>query len=206
MKIDGSTHACTRRLLSGTTMVLALTVLMANDASAQNWTLTLGAGEAYDSNTALAGSTETGSLSTNVLAGVGRNVPFRGGGLNFAANASQVFYRDNTPLNNLNYSLVGGFTLAVTRRLSWSASDSLISSYSRDSKILTDSGLFLPTVVTRTNARSTQLTYALTQRTQVHWGLSEQSVVFGSPDLLGGAHLTSIIGLSRRMSPSQTLR
>jgi hypothetical protein len=205
MKIHSSTPAYARRLISGAVTAGALTFCLVTDARAQNWSLTVGAGGSYDSNVPLSGPAPNGNISSNVAVGLGRNVTFRGGGLNFAANASQFFYRDYTPLNNLNYSLIGGASVALTRRLSWSVSDSLNSSYSRDSKILTDAGLFLPTVVTRSNAASTQLTYALTKRTQATWAVAEQNVVFSSSELTGGTSLSTSSAIARQMSRSQTL-
>ena len=209
MTSQGSTPARTRWLLSGA-MVWALTFFSATDGTAQTaplqpWSLSLGAGEAYDSNAAFSGPKGGEDLAGNLQVALGRSWTSRRGDLMFKGSAGQSFYRQATTLNQFTYGLLGGAHYTITRRLSLSAGDSLSSNYARDTRVLTDAGLILPTVITRSNSATTQFAYAVTPKTSVHWGLAEQNLGFTSLQLVGGANVTASSGIERQMSRSQTL-
>jgi hypothetical protein len=209
MQNHGSTPARTRWLLSGAVVAWALTFLAATDARAQGalqpWSLTLGAGEAYDSNAAFSGPRGGQDIAGNLQVALGRSWTSPRGDLMFKGNAGQSFYRQTTSLNQLTYGFIGAAHYAITRRLSWSVGDSLSSNYARDIKVLTDAGLLLPSVITRSNSASTQFTYAVTPKTSVHWGLAEQNLGFTSLQFIGGENVTTSFGIERQMSRSQTL-
>jgi hypothetical protein len=199
------TRWLTRAIIAWAVGFFLATDVRAQNAPIQPWSLTLGAGEAYDSNAGFSGPKGRGDTASNLQVGLGRSWTSRRGDMMFKGNAGQSFYRQITTLNQFTYGFVGSANYAITRRLSWTVGDSLSSNYARDIRVLTDAGLLLPTVITRSNSAATQLTYALTPKTGVRWKLAETNIGFSSRQFIGGANVTTSLGIERQMSRSQTL-
>ena len=96
-------------------------------------------------------------------AGLTRNWTLPRGSFSLTGDVNPLYYRESTSLNRLNYTAGAGASYALTPRLSWTLSDSLLSGYTQDSRVLTEAGLVFAKVVTRTNTAATQLTYELTR-------------------------------------------
>ena len=160
----------------------------------------------YDSNLLLSGPGGAGGVGSSFQAGLGHSLTFGSrGGLRLAASVSRLLYLKSSDLNRLAYDVAVSGSYAFTRRFSWTISDAVASSYAQDVKLLTDSGILLPKVVTLTHSASTQFGYALTPRTDIRVGAAAQSVGFDSSTYKGGANVSATFGLGRRLTPSQTL-
>ena len=84
-------------------------------------------------------------------------------------------------------------------------SDTLVSSYAQDLTTLTDSGLLPPRVLTRINTATTGLSYDLSPRTHIRWGLTEQSLSVDSSQFAAASTLGTSMSIGRQISRSQTL-
>lgn len=185
--------------------VLALSI--ATGASAQAtartppYSLFLSAGGTYDSNVTFSPESgeRGGEFGSQLQAGADRNWMFRRGSLSVNGNAAENLYGESPNLNALTYAVGFNASYSITRRLSWSALDTLTSGYAQETKLLTDVGLVLPKVITRTNSASTSLSYALSPKSQIRWGLGETSVVFDASQLTSGARIFSNFSFTREV-------
>lgn len=169
------------------------------------WTFGVGVNGSYEGNALFAASEGEEEFSHSVAANLGRSWVLRRGSANLTAGGSQFFYRKSTSLNDFRYNLAGGFTHAITRRLQWSGTSSVSSGLARDSAVLVDAGLVLPSVSATSSSSSSMFSYALTRRSTVTWSLSQSGVGFSSGAFRGGSSLTSVLSYSRQVGRSQTI-
>jgi hypothetical protein len=183
----------------------AVTTSQAQTAGgAEPWTFSVGVNGSYEGNALFAASEGEEEFSHSVSANLGRSWTLRRGSANLTGSASQFFYRKSTSLNDFRFNAGGGLTHAITRRLTWSGSSQLSSGLARDSEVLIDAGLVLPSVSTRTSSSSSMFSYALTRRSQLTWSLSQSGVGFSSGAFQGGSSLTSALSWTRQVGRSQT--
>jgi hypothetical protein len=160
----------------------------------QPWSLGLGAGHVFDSKY---------ESSPEVHGLLSRSWEGRRAGANFASNVSYLLGQ-STGGSQLLYGMGVAATYRFSPRVTWNLGDTLTSSYARETTALSDSDLLPPNILTRLNTASSDLGYALSRRTQVHWGLSHQTAAFGSSQVRGGSSFSTRFGLSRQASRSQT--
>jgi hypothetical protein len=203
--------AFSRRVFNAFMGVSVLLLGLAAPAASQTatrspWSLNFGANEIYDSNVRFSSNQAQEDWATLLqVSGGGGWAPSRKASVNFTGNTTQSLYTNASDLNNLSYGVGLGLTYLFSRRLSWTLSDTLTSGYAQDSRLLTDAGLLLPKVVTRTNAFASTLGYDLSARTHVRWLFSQQRVLFDSQQLTSGWSFSTGVNLSRQVSRSQTL-
>ena len=189
----------------------AFTVGFARPSQAQTpgggepWSFGMAVNGSYEGNALFAASEGEEEFSHAVSASLGRSWTLRRGSANLTGNASQFFYRKSTSLNDLRFNASGGLSHAITRRLQWSGSSQVSSGLARDSEVLIDAGLVLPSVSTRSSSSSSMFSYALTRRSQLTWSLSQSGVGFSSGVFQGGSSLTSALSWARQVGRSQTI-
>jgi hypothetical protein len=199
------------KLLSRAILAAVLLCSFGRAAHAQGavdepWTFTIGANGSFEGN-ALFVAPEEGEreFANQVITTLGRSWKLRRGDARLAANASQSFYRDSTVLNDFRYNVSGGFTHALTRRLTWSAASAVSSGLARDSELLTDTGSVLPTASALTSNSSSSFSYMLSRRSQVSWSFAQQGVGFSSALFSGGSSVGSVLSFTRQMTSTQTI-
>ena len=194
-----------KRVATALVVVCWLTLLHTVSAHAQvpvtqPWSLALVAGSFYD-NTGT-GEERRGDFGGTLQANLTRSLSFGPrGNLTLSGNISEDFY----DLRHTSYGLSVSGSYAITRRLSWTISDTVNSSFGQHDKLLTDAGLVYPNTETLSHGLSTSLTYLLSRATDVHVAVASQSVGFDSSILTGGSNASGTFGLGRRVTPLQTL-
>ena len=161
--------------------------------------------EAYDSNVEFQNQNGAGDLGSSVNVHVGGDWNFPRADVKLSGDANQIFYRQATDLNHFTYGFGSSASYQISRRLRWSASESISSGYAQDQRVLTDAGLLFPKVLTRVVTASTQFGYDITRKTHVDVAVSGQSVSFGGPDLVGGSSLGVHLNVTRQIGRSQTV-
>jgi hypothetical protein len=199
----------TNLLLAGIFTVSLATAAAAQTTGAQTtpmgpWTLSISAQETYEDNVQLTAQ-GTGTLGTNLGAALGRDWMFPRGDVRLSGNVNQLFYHETPELNQPTFGLTGGASYAISRRFRWTITDTVSEGYAQDSRVLINQGVVLPKVVTLTNVASNQLSYDLSPRSQIQWGLSTQRVVFTTTDFIGGNSVTSQLAYSHQIAKSQRL-
>jgi hypothetical protein len=170
------------------------------------WSLSLGVNGSYEGNALFTGPQDgEQQFSHSLAAGLNRTWKLRRGGAAFGVSGSQPFYQDTTSLNDFRYNLSGTLAYLVTRRLTWVGGGSLSSGLARDSEVLTDSGLVLPSVTTKTSSAASAFSYMLTPKSTLSWSLAESGVGFDSILFRGGTTLSSALSYSRTVGASQTV-
>ncbi len=169
------------------------------------WTLSLGVGASYETNALFTPLNPIDDYSNRLNGGISRSWRLRRGGASFFGTASQVFYKDVSSLDGLRYDLGGTFSHALTRRLQWAGSGTVSSGLARDARPLTDTGVLLPSVTTRSSSASSAFSYALSRDSQIDWTLAETGVGFASSTLNGGTSVTSTASWTTRVGRSQTI-
>ncbi len=171
------------------------------------WMLFLGVNGSYEGNALFTGSTEGSTEFANQVVGtLTRSWKLRRGGASLGVSGNQIFYGETASLNDFRYSATGALSHMITRRLTWSGQGSITSGLARDSKVLSDAGLVLPSGTTRTSSSASVFTYLLTPKAQLSWGLAESGVGFDSAFFRGGGtNLSSTINLSRQVGKSQNI-
>ncbi len=144
-------------------------------------------------------------LSHTISTTLARVWKLRRGSAALGATASQPFYQDSTSLNDFRYSATGTLTHLITRRLSWSGTGAIGSGLARDSTVLTDSGLVLPTDTVRSSSSSSAFTYALSPESQLGWTLSQSGAGFSSALFHDGTTLSSNLSWSHNVGKSQSV-
>jgi hypothetical protein len=192
-----------------------LTLLLATPARAQvapppaePWSLSFGAGEVYDSNLNFSpgtGSGGAGEFGSQIYAGGSRTWTGRRGGGSLNGNAADSFYSHATDFNAFTYGVGASGSYQVTRRLTWTANDTLSSAYAQDTTLLTNAGLLLPKIIVRTNSATSAFSYALSPKSQIIWGLTTTAVGFASPQFAGATNVGTNFNFSRQLGTSQTL-
>jgi hypothetical protein len=173
--------------------------------SADVWSFNVGLNGSYEGNALFVGPEENEEFSHAVQANLSRNFTLRRGSANLVLSGNQYFYRESTSLNDFRYNVGGGLSHALTRRLQWAGNTNLSSGLARDSEVLTEAGLVLPSVSTRTSSSSSMFSYALSRRSQISWTVSQAGVGFSSGLFQGGSTLSSMVSWSRQVGRSQTL-
>jgi hypothetical protein len=174
--------------------------------SDEPWSFALGANGAYEGNALFTGPSEDKQFSHSLYASLGRSWRLRRGDAQFGLTATQAFYQDTASLNDFRYSLVGGLGHKITRRLTWSGNVSLSSGLARDSQVLTDDGIVLPSTTTaRTSTGASTFSYALTRESNLSWSLTTSGVGFSAAAFNGGTQLTTTGTYSRSVGRSQTV-
>jgi hypothetical protein len=182
-------------------------------AEGDAWMVSGGIGVSYDSNALFVDGPDGASdLAIRAQTGIRRSWTLPRGKVNLTGSLTRPFYQKTSSLSTLMYDFGGGGSYAVTQRLSWTVNTSFMSSLAQDSKVVTDTGVVLPSVVVRTGSTSTQLGYELSPRTTMTWSLSEVGVGFASTifkrpgsDFQGGSVLSSGFTLARRLNGGQQL-
>ena len=97
----------------------------------------------------LPGADQDSEFSNQIVGSLGRVWKLRRGAAALGVSASQIFYQDTTSLNDFRYDVTGALNHLITRRLGWSGTGTISSGLARDSEVLTDSGLVLPSDTVR---------------------------------------------------------
>jgi hypothetical protein len=192
----------------GLTLSLATGVRAQAAAPADPWSLSLGLGEIYDSNLNFSpetGVVSSGEFGTQLSGGGGRRWVRPRGSVSVTGNVAESRYSHTASLNAFTYGLGADASYDVTRRLKWTGNDTLSSAYAQDTALLTRGGLILPKVIVRTNSATSAFSYAVSPKTQVHWGLSTQDIGFASPQFAGAYNIGTTLNVSRRLGTSQTV-
>jgi hypothetical protein len=191
---------------------LLLFTLVPAAASAQGagvnrpWNFSLGISGSYEGNALFSGfQDETEEFAHTVQAGLSRSWTLRRGSAALSGTANKPFYRESTGLNDLAYSFAGSLSHALTKRLTWSGSSTFSSGLARDSEVLTDAGLLLPSVTTKSTSSTSSFAYLLTRRSQLTWSVSQVGVNFASALFAGGSSVTSNLSWSRQVGRAQSL-
>jgi hypothetical protein len=175
-------------------------------SASEPWSMTVGLNETYEDNVQLTAE-GTGSLGSAIHGGLARTWALdRGrGDIRASGDATQIFYRETPNLNQLTYGANVGVAYALTRRLQWTLGDSLTQGYAQDAKVLTDQGVVLPKVVTRTNSASTQFAYALSPASQMQWGVSSQRASFETSALTDSSQFFTRLSYSHQIGRAQRI-
>jgi hypothetical protein len=169
------------------------------------WTLSVGVAGSYEGNLLFVGPEGDQQYSSSVAATLTRAWKLRRGSAALGLSGSQPFYQDTTSLNDFRYSFMGVLSHMITRRLTWTGGATATSGLARDSKVLTDSGLVLPSVETQTSSSSSVFSYALTPKSHVTWAVAQSGVGFTSVLFHGGTTLSSALAYSRTVGKSQSI-
>jgi hypothetical protein len=200
MKLPARVMMCAACVLSVASAVHAQT-----SSTGDPWTFSVGLNGSYEGNALFVGPDEEEEFSHSLAANLGRNWVLRRGSAQLGASASQYFYRETTSLNDFRYNVGGSFSHAITRRLTWALGSNVSSGLARDAEVLIDSGVVLPSVETRTSSSSSNLSYALSRRSQLAWSVSQSGVGFSSGLFQGGSTLGSSLSWSHGVGRSQSL-
>ncbi len=165
----------------------------------------MGVNGSYEGNALFTGPDEDSELSHSVGASLGRAWRLRRGAAGMSVSATQPFYQESTSLNDFRYSASGSLTHLITRRLSWSGTGSISSGLARDSDVLNDSGLVLPSDTVRSSGASSSFNYALSSKSQLGWTVSQSGVGFTSVVFQNGTTLTSTLSWTHNVGKSQSL-
>jgi hypothetical protein len=203
MKLFARVIMCAACVLSLAPAVHAQTT--ATGAAGDPWSFSVGLNGAYEGNALFVGPDQEEEFSHSVAANLGRNWVLRRGSAQLGASASQYFYRETTSLNDFRYNVGGSFSHAITRRLTWSLGSNVSSGLARDAEVLIESGVVLPSVETRTSSSSSNLSYALSRRSQLGWSVSQTGVGFSSGLFQGGSTLGSVLSWTHGVGRSQSL-
>ena len=137
------------------------------------WSFAAGVTGAYQGNALFIGPSDNKQFSNSLYASIGRAWRLRRGDAQVGATATQAFYQDTASLNDFRYSVVAGLGHQITRRLTWSGNFSLSSGLARDSQLLTDAGVVLPSTTTaQSSTGSSTFNYALTRESNITWSLT----------------------------------
>jgi hypothetical protein len=192
--------------------------LRAAERRARPWSLRLGASEVFESN--VGGSVRPdGDLGSYLEATGGRSWTLPRGDIRVTGNVGENLYRRLTNLDQFFYGVGASASYRVSRRLAWNASDTLSTGYAQDAISLNDSALLPPKLLTHLNTASTGLSYELSPRTRLRWGIVEQRISVDSSHFGAGgtglpgvsatgvssSTLTTGINVGRQLSRSQTL-
>jgi hypothetical protein len=170
----------------------------------RSWFYALGVDEAYESDVRFDG-TGKGDWHSRLQAGIGRQWTLPRGSFALSGNLSQLLYQGSSGQNRLLYDVATGVSYEVTRRLHWTASETVASSYSEDSSVLATAGLVFPRVTTRTNVASTALSYELTPRMTFDTSVSQMSVYFPGSNFSDGSSLGVKASISRHITQRQNI-
>jgi hypothetical protein len=195
-------------LSCGLTLFLATGARAQAPAPAEPWSLSLGAGEIYDSNLNFApgtGSGGRGEFGSQLYAGGSRTWTGRRSNVGVNGTAADSFYNHASSVSAFTYGLGASASYEVTRRLSWTANDTLSSAYAQDTTLLTNAGLILPKIIVRTNSATNAFSYALSPKSRIVWGLSTTAIGFASPQFAGATNVGTNLNFSRQLGTSQTL-
>ena len=165
------------------------------------WAFSLGVNGSYEGNALFTGPTEDDKeFAHTVQATLNRSWRLRRGDVSFSGTATQAFYQDTTSLNDFRYSVNGGLSHAITRRLTWAGAVGLASGLARDSQVLTDAGAVLPsTATTRSSTATSLFSYLLSPKASLTWSVAESGVGFSSAAFNGGANLTTAVSFMRQV-------
>jgi hypothetical protein len=196
------------KLLSRTILALVATCWLGQDAQAQMptepWTFSVSLSGSYEGNALFVGADEGEEFAHQLAATIGRSWALRRGSVDFHGTASQPFYQQSTSLNDFRYDVGAGLSYALTRRLSLTADGTVSSGLARDSEVLTDAGLVLPSSARSSNLSGT-LAYMLTPRSTLSWQLSQQGAEFSSILFTGGTSVASVLSWTRQLTTAQTV-
>src|SRR6266852_1771906 len=180
--------------------------------AAQPWSISLGVDELSETavqpgvaqNSVRRGSQLDGTLNYNWALPRG-NVRFNG-------SANQVFYHEPVKLNQTMYGVGASASYAISRRASWDVGEAVTQRYAQDLTTISDAGLLPPKLVARLYSATGGLRYDLSPRTQMRFGLAEQTVSFdsslvtGSTSQFGGATAFTVnMTMGRQLSRSQNV-
>jgi hypothetical protein len=178
----------------------------ATERADQPWSLNLAASELSETNVQPGLTANSAAVGSELNGNLARTWTSRRGGVTFNGNASEFLYRGSASgLNQFFYGVGVGASYLVSPRVSFNVSENLTSSYAQDVTTLTDSGLLPPKVLTRANSASTALSYDLSPRTHIRWGLNDQNVSVDSSQFAAASTLGTSINISRQLSRSQTV-
>ena len=178
---------------------------------AQPWSLGAGANAMFESFTippGTGGASE--SFGSQFFVNLVHNWLLRRGAVMFSGNANQYFYSlQGEPLSlsrnsQFMYGMGMSLSYAISPRVSWTVNDTLSSSYARDLTTLSDAALLPPRVLTRYNTVSNTLSYAVSPRTSINWGVGFTSLSTQS-SLPPTSTLVTTLTLSRQTSRAQTV-
>jgi hypothetical protein len=175
------------------------------EAKNEPWAFSLGATGSYQGNALFTGPGENKEFSHYLNASIGRSWELPRGGATLNANANQPFYQESTSLNDFTYGASGSLSYSLTRRLRWFGSSSISSGFARDSQVLNDSGLFLPSVTARSSSANSTFAYAMSRSTNLSWNVFESGVGFASALFVGGTTVGTSASLTRQLNKSQTI-
>jgi hypothetical protein len=177
----------------------------AEDIGPPPWSFSVGVNQAFESDVQFAGTEGNGDWHRRLEARFGRSWKLHRGNVDLGGDANQILYTRASDMNRFTYGLGASTSYALTRRLSWRASETLNSSYAEDSTLLTTAGLIFPRVVARTNVASSELTYLLTPRMELRGDVSHTRVSFDGSDLSTGSSLSTKISLTRQITRNQAI-
>jgi hypothetical protein len=183
-------------------LVAATATPQTETTAAEPWSAQVGVTETYESNVQLT-SQGGGSLGSLVQGSLNRDWALHRGDLRMGGNLGRGFYREFPSLNYLFYGGSAALSYAITRRLSWTLNDTVSSSYAQDATLLTEAGVVLPKVQTRTYAGSNQFAYALSPSSQIQWGVSASRVAFDSSSFADGSSVGTRLSYSHQVGKSQ---
>jgi hypothetical protein len=170
------------------------------------WSFGVGLNGSYEGNALFTGPEENEEFANQVFATIGRGWALRRGNANVFGNVQQSFFQKSVSLNDFRYTVGGSVNHPITRRLNWNATTMLQSGLARDSQLLTDAGLVLPSVTARTGTTTSTLDYALTKRSSLNWTLSQAGVGFGGgTPFTGGWSVGSVLGWNHLVGRSQAV-
>lgn len=176
------------------------------DIRDEPWSFSAGVNGAYEGNALFTGPSDDKQFTHSLSTSLGRSWRLRRGDAQIAATATQAFYQDTTSLNDFRYSVMGGLGHQITRRLTWSGSASVSSGLARDSQVLTDAGIVLPSTTSAQSSTGTSLfSYALNRESSLSWSVTTSGVGFSAAAFNGGTQLTTSGIYSRQVGRSQTI-
>ena len=169
------------------------------------WSFGVNFAESYEGNPSFVGASQQDEWANQIGGFLGRSWTLRRGSAQLSAAGSRSFYQETTALNDFRYNFGGSLSYALTHRLSWGGNIAVNSGLARDSKVLIDAGLVLPSVDTRTINSSSTFSYQLSPRSQISWSIAQLGVGFSSLLFSGGTELTSSLRWTRQVTRSQTI-
>ncbi len=182
--------------------VVFLAIAVSSPAEAQTlgrppaWKIAFSAHGAFESNPLLTTSDQTADESGRLRVALDRAWSSGHGTLTLSGEGSALAYRELSDLNHLAWTVGLRGTYAASRRVALRADGSARSDYTSETTTLTDAGIVLPQVLTRSYVASAGGTWRLSRRVSAMLDGRYDRVLFDSDLYLGGSTLVARPALS----------
>jgi hypothetical protein len=170
------------------------------------WLLTVRLRESYQENPRFVEGEEDEDTFVD-SGGVTLSRAFRGsrGQLTLFGNGNGVRYHEDSDLNRVGWAAGLDAVHRFTPRTTFSLSEQVVSAYTRESPVLTGSGVLLPLARTLSTHGAVELAHQASGRSTIAVNARYDSVDFPEDDLANGSELALGARFSRRLSATGSL-